>query len=145
MPQSVEVEFHTGLAEPLDHAARLLRKALRQGGRVCVATPQLDALARHLWSFEPREFMAHARPGVAATVWPRSPVWLLPAFTSGEGGAARPGIWVNLGADAPQQLDGCERLIELVATGAEAVEAGRQRWRQYKAQGLLPVVRFEGG
>ncbi len=141
----MEVEFHTGLAEPLDHAARLLRKALKQGGRVCVATPQLDALARHLWSFEPRDFMAHARPGVAAAVWARSPVWLLPAFDAPDGGAGRPGIWINLGADAPARLDGCDRLIELVAAGPGEVEGGRGRWRAYKARGLTPVVRFEGG
>lgn len=141
----MEVEFHTGLAEPLDHAARLLRKAVRQGGRVCLATPQLDALARHLWSAEPRDFFAHARPGVAAAVWRRSAVWLLPSFDEAVDGMARPAVWVNLGARAPEQVAGCDRLIELVAADAEAAEAGRLRWRQYKAGGLTPVLRFEGG
>jgi DNA polymerase-3 subunit chi len=140
----VEVEFHTGLAEPLEHTTKLLRKALRQGGRVCVATPQVEALVRHLWVFEAREFMAHARPGVAAAVWRRSPLWLLPTFDAEPGAGPRPAVWVNLGAEAPGALDGCERLIELVAGGADEVEAGRQRWRFYKAQGHTPVVRFDG-
>lgn len=140
----MEVEFHTGLAEPLEHATRLLRKALRQGSRVCVATPALDGLARHLWSFEPREFLAHARPGVAAGVWRRSPLWLLPAFDAEVEGGQRPSVWVNLGAEAPARIEGCERLIELVAGEPEAAEAGRRRWRHYKALGLAPVLRFDG-
>ena len=140
----MEVEFHTGLAEPLDHATKLLRKALRQSGRVCVATPQFEALARHLWSFEAREFMAHARPGVAAAVWQRSALWLLPDFGHPVEAVARPAVWVNLGAAVPEAYEGCERLIELVAAGPDEADAGRQRWRHYKAQGHTPVVRFDG-
>ncbi len=140
----MEIEFHTGLAEPLDHAARLLRKALRAGSRVCVASPHWEALSRHLWVSEPREFTAHARPGVAAAVWRRSALWLLPAFDAGVDASPRPTVWINLGADAPSRLDGCERLIELVGQAADDAAAGRQRWRAYKAQGLEPVVRYDG-
>jgi DNA polymerase-3 subunit chi len=140
----VEVEFHTGLAEPLDHASRLLRKAQRSGGRVCVVSPQWEALSRHLWVAEPREFMAHARPGVAASAWRRSALWLLPAFDAGVDASPRPTVWINLGADAPSRLDGCERLIELVGQAAADAAAGRQRWRAYKAQGLEPVLRYDG-
>ncbi len=140
----MEVEFHTGLAEPLDHAARLVRKALRGGGRVCVASPHWEALSRHLWVFEPREFVPHARPGVADAVWRRSALWLLPAFDPAVEAAPRPAVWVNLGADAPGGLDGCERLIELVAQEPEDVEAGRRRWRDYLLRGHTPVKRFDG-
>ena len=62
-----EVEFHTGLDDPLAHACKLLRKAVRQGSRVCVATPRPDRLSARLWSLEAREFPAHARPGSAAS------------------------------------------------------------------------------
>jgi len=34
-----EVAFHTGIADPLDYACRLLRKAYRQGARVAVHAP----------------------------------------------------------------------------------------------------------
>ena len=140
----MEVEFHTGLDEPLDHAVRLLRKALRAGGRACLVSPHWEALSRHLWVSEPREFMAHARPGVSAAVWSRSALWLLPAFDAGVDATARPTVWINLGADAPSRLDGCERLIELVGQADEDAAAGRQRWRAYKAQGLEPVLRYDG-
>ena len=140
----MEVEFHTGLAEPLDHAARLLRKALRAGGRVCVASPHWEALSRQLWVSEPGEFMAHARPGVSAAAWRRSALWLLPTFDTAFDGSPRPPVWVNLGADEPSRFDGCERLIELVARADEDVAAGRRRWRAYKAQGWEPVLRYDG-
>jgi hypothetical protein len=53
-------------------------------------------------------------------------------------------VWVNLGADAPGLLDGCERLIELVSQQPDEVDGGRLRWRAYKERGLRPVVRFDG-
>jgi DNA polymerase IIIc chi subunit len=140
----VEVEFHTGLAEPFEHLVRLLRKALRQDSRLCVVSPAVDALSRQLWSFESREFVAHARPGAAAAVWPRSALWLLPSFAHPAPGGTRPPVWVNLGAEAPESLEGCERLIELVAADAEATAAGRQRWKSYLARGHEPVLRFDG-
>ncbi len=143
----MEVEFHTGLAKPLDHATRLVRKALRAGSRVCVASPRWEAMSRHFWSFEAREFVAHARPGVAVAVWRRSPLWIVSDFS--DAGAAReaapcPGVWVNLGAGAPGLLDGCERLIELVSQQPDELDGARLRWRAYKEQGLRPVVRFDG-
>jgi DNA polymerase-3 subunit chi len=140
----VEVEFHSGLAEPLNHAARLLRKALRGGGRVCLASPHWAELSHRLWVSEAREFVAHARPGAAAGVWRRSPLWLLPSFDAAVDASPWPPVWVNLGADAPARVDGCERLIELVASAPDEAEAGRQRWRAYKARGWSPVVRFDG-
>jgi DNA polymerase-3 subunit chi len=143
----VEVEFHTGLAEPLDHAMRLVRKALRAGSRVCVFSPRWEVMSRQLWSFEAREFMAHARPGVAAAVWRRSPLWIVSGFADvlpARDAVPCPGVWVNLGADEPGGLDGCERLIELVSQQPDEIESGRLRWRSYKERGLRPVVRFDG-
>jgi DNA polymerase-3 subunit chi len=143
----VEVEFHTGLAEPLDHAMRLVRKALRAGSRVCVVSPRWEAMSRQFWSFEAREFLAHARLGVADTVWRRSPLWVVSGFAEARAAcdaAPCPGVWVNLGADAPGLLDGCERLIELVSQQPDEVDGGRLRWRAYKERGLRPVVRFDG-
>jgi DNA polymerase III subunit chi len=142
--RSVEVEFHSGLADPLEHAARLLRKAVRLGERVCVATPQLEALSRRLWSEPEREFFAHARPGAARGAWARSPVWLLPAFEAPPEGGPWPSVWVSIGAPlAPPEVP-CARLIELVAADDDGAQAGRERWRAYRARGWNPVKKFDG-
>jgi DNA polymerase III subunit chi len=138
-----EVEFHTGLDDPLAHACRLLRKAVRQGARVCVATPRPDRLSARLWSFEAEEFLAHARPGAAASAWARSPVWLVEDFAQAPVDG-RPAVWVSIAAAPAALLQGCERLVELVGSSPEESAAGRGRWKHYREQGLTPVKRFDG-
>ncbi len=132
-----EVEFHTGIPDPLDFTCRLLRKAVRQGVRVQVtAAPEtLAQLDRALWTFEERDFVPHARlPGAAAAVVRRSPLLLTPQPLAA---ADAPAVLVNLDADAPPDatLRGLERLIEVVGRDEAQAQAGRQRWREYKARG----------
>ena len=58
-----EVEFHTGLADPVRFACRLLRKAVRQGARATVTAPApaMALLDRELWTFDERDFVPHVR------------------------------------------------------------------------------------
>lgn len=129
-----EVEFHTGVADPLAFACRLLRKAVRQGVRVQVTAPAetLSALDRLLWTFEERDFVAHARvPGVPERVARRTPLWLSPTVQAGADGAPR--VLVNLGGDLPDAGAPVDRVIEIVA--AEDAAEARERWRAYKAMG----------
>ncbi len=131
-----EVEFHTGVADPLQFACRLLRKASRVGARVTVTAPPslLAALDRELWTFEERDFIPHVRmPGTAVEVAARTPIWLAAELPAG---AAAPRVVLNVGAAAPADLEGVERLIEIVAADPDEAEAGRARWRAYKAAGL---------
>lgn len=130
-----EVEFHTGVADRVGFACRLLRKAARQGARVLVTAPEpvLAELDRALWTFDERDFVPHVRvPGARAAVAARTPLWL--AAATGLPGAPR--LVLNLGAEAPADLSALDRLIEVVATEPDEVDAGRQRWRHYKAAGL---------
>jgi len=130
-----EVEFHTGVVDPLAYACRLLRKAYRSGARVLVTAPPatLALLDRALWTFEEREFLPHVRqPGAPEAVAARTPIWLAPRADL----PAVPPLLVNLGADAPADLSPFERLIEIVGSEAEEADRGRQRWRAYKARGL---------
>lgn len=130
-----EVEFHTGVADPVGFACRLLRKACRQGARVFVTAPEdlLAELDRALWTFDECEFVPHVRmPGARPALALRTPLWLgahaeLP-------GAPR--LVVNLGADAPAQPQALERLIEVVSAEPDDAERGRRRWRGYKLAGL---------
>ena len=128
-----EVEFHTGVDEPLVFACRLLRKAVRLGVHVQVTAPPdtLAALDRLLWTFEERDFVPHVRvPGAPARVARRTPLWLSSQVQSQDA----PRVLVNLGADMPDAGAPVDRVIEIVA--AKDAAAGRERWRAYKALGL---------
>jgi len=130
-----EVEFHTGVADRIGFACRLLRKAYRVGARVMVTGPVevLAALDRELWTFEERDFVPHLRvSGAASAVAARTPIWLV----DGEAPEAAPDVLVNLGAAAPADLSRFSRVIEVLSTEPEDEQAGRQRWRDYKARGL---------
>jgi DNA polymerase-3 subunit chi len=141
-----EVEFHTGVADPLGFACRLLRKAARQGVRLQVtALPQrLGELDRALWVFEERDFVPHVRmPGAPTAVARRTPIWLLARQIEGQDEAATPKVLVNLGAEPPHDLAALQRLIEIVGADAEEAAGGRERWRHYKVHGLQ--IKHHGG
>ncbi len=132
------VDFHTGVADPVHFACRLLRKAMRQGARLQVSAPEpvLAELDRALWIFDERDFIPHVRvPGPAADVLARTPIWLS-NLAPLQAGASGPRVLVNLGAEAGVDLSGYERLIEIVALDVDAAQAGRERWREYKARGF---------
>lgn len=133
-----EVEFHTGVADPVAFACRLLRKAYRKGSRVLVTAPAatLATLDRELWVFEERDFVPHLRVqgAVPAVLAARTPIWLAEAPPGAVDGA--PDVLVNLGAEMPADLQPFVRVIEVVGADAEAVQAGRQRWRTYAGRGL---------
>lgn len=139
------VDFHTGLADKLPYAFRLLRKAWRAGRRVVVTgdARQLAMLDQLLWTFDPAEFIPHARLRAGERPAPRlarTPLWL--AEQPADAGACD--VLVNLGpgllSDAPLPA----RTIELVAADADEVAAGRQRWRQHVAAGRQPVNHPQG-
>lgn len=130
-----EVEFHTGVADPLGFACRLLRKASRLGARIVCTAPAdtLAALDRALWAFEERDFVPHVRvPGAKPPLARRTPIWL-----AEDASVAEPGqVLVNLGAEGPAEPGGFARIIEIVGTDADEAAAARARWRAYKAAGL---------
>jgi DNA polymerase-3 subunit chi len=133
-----QVEFHTGVADSIGFACRLLRKAYRQGQRVAVSAPEstLGRLDRSLWTFDERDFVPHLRLGTGpldGAQLRRTPIWLLapgaPAL------ADSPPVQVNLGAELPAELPALTRLIEIVSADDAEAHAARERWRSYKAHG----------
>ncbi len=132
-----DVAFHTGIANPLDYACRLLRKAYRSGARVAVhAEPALiDRLDQALWTFEPLEFVPHAvLPRDAADVGrvALSPIVLV------KGEAVAPKacrVGVSLAGHPVADVGGFDRMIAIVGLDPEHREAGRLRWREYERAG----------
>lgn len=135
-----QVEFHTGVAEPVGFCCRLVRKAYRKGvGVVLVGDDEvLRSLDRALWTFDERDFVPHAwvdgpppddqrRAQLA-----RTPIWL---WRGGDLPAAHPSVLVNLGVDTLSLADSFDRVIELVSAEPDAAAAGRRRWRAWQAAG----------
>lgn len=131
-----EVEFHTGVGDALGFACRLLRKAYRSGARVTVTAPDatLAALDRELWTFEERDFVPHLRvaPSTPPALAARTPIWLV----GGDPPAGAPAVLVNVGAPVPAEPQRFARIIEIVSADPAETQAGRERWRRYKAAGL---------
>jgi DNA polymerase-3 subunit chi len=131
---AAEVEFHTGVADKVAFACRLLRKAYRKGARVVVTAPRevLATLDRELWTFDERDFVPHARIAQPGPVAARTPIWLV----DGEPPDGAPEVLVNLGAPRPDDPGRYARIIEIVSGEPDDADAGRRRWREYKAMGL---------
>jgi DNA polymerase III subunit chi len=131
-----KVEFHSGVADPLNFACRLLRKAYGAGAAVLVTAPAptLQALDRELWVFAAHEFVPHLRLQHGQrdnAALRRTPIWLCEHVPE----MSCPPVLVNLGADAPAQLDSFERIIEIVPTDPQERRRARVRWRDYEALG----------
>ena len=131
-----EVQFHSGLADPLGYACRLLRKSQRVGARVAVAgdAALLDRLDVELWTFEPGSFVPHLRVKAGQSVARRlqdTPIWLADDVAE----VPHHAVLVNLGPTLCTGFERFERLIELVGNDAEAAAAGRVRWQHFKSRG----------
>ena len=123
----MKVEFHSGVAEPLAHTCRLLRKAHAAGARVVVHGPGalLNQLDQALWTFDALSF-----------VRARTPTWLVDDVTV----IAERDVLVNLGSEMVEGWEAFARVIEVVAADEPAVQAGRQRWRRYKARQGVELI-----
>ena len=138
------LDFHTGVADKLDFACRLVRKAWRAGHRVVVtgAADQLSRLDVLLWTVDQHEFLPHARLGAGQPMSPelaRTPVWLADAADDAALGEAASTVLINLGPDVAAGWQAYARLIEIVANADDEAASGRQRWRQYQAAGASPI------
>lgn len=141
-----EVEFHTGLADPLDFACRLLRKAAARKARVVVhaAEPALQRLDQALWTFDALAFVPHAmlrdEVPAAARLARHTPVWLC----ADPSRAPHHEVLVNLGPDPAPGFESFGRLIELVGADAQAARSGRERWKYYSTRGYSMVHHSQG-
>jgi DNA polymerase-3 subunit chi len=130
----MKVDFHTGVADKLDHACRLLRKSQAAGAQVvvCGDRAMLDRLDTALWTFDALSFVPHARlrgtsPPSAAHA--RTALWLADEALR----AQHRSVLVNLGPAMAQGWQEFERVIEVVQSDDDDSAQGRRRWREYAA------------
>ncbi|MGE0659715.1 MAG: DNA polymerase III subunit chi [Reyranellaceae bacterium] len=129
-----EVSFYHLTRSTLEQTLpRLLEKAL-QGGARCVvlagSPERVEALNAHLWTYDAASFLPHgtARDGNAE----RQPIWLT---DQDENPNAASMLFLTDGAQSARMAD-YARCFELFDGRDEtAVEAARQRWKQYREAG----------
>jgi DNA polymerase-3 subunit chi len=145
----VKVEFHTGVADKLEHSCRLLRKTQVAGARVVVGGDGalLDRLDVLLWTFDALSFVAHARvrragAGALAATRQRSDLWL--ADDPSE--FPHRDVLINLGPEMVAQWEQFARVIEVVEASPQDSATARQRWRRYgQREGVELVNHSIGG
>lgn len=133
-----EVTFHFNAPEKTGYTCRLLRKAVASGAKVVVTGDggQLRELDVALWTFSALEFIPHCLGGASPpAVLAASPVVLSESPRS----APHQQVLVNLGGAVPEGFERFERLIEVVGTGDEDRQQGRQRWKHYADRGYAIV------
>lgn len=88
-----------------------------------------------LWTFADRSFIPH-EPVSSASAWDETPVLL----SAAEMPAAPPQVIVNLASALPPGVEQARRVVEIVDGDAARRQAGRQRFKQYRALGVEPVT-----
>lgn len=140
MPDAVEFHRAAGFPEG-DRLAPALALIARLATAPGAARPllvvagnatQARVLDDRLWSVDPALFLPHALAADADA----GAAWVLIA-APGEAPPAAP-VRLNLG-ESPL-LDAPGRVVEIVPQDERGRSAARQRWRDYQAAGLAPVM-----
>jgi len=138
-----DVVFHYGVADKLDYAIRLLRKAVRTGFRVRVALAPAEwaNFSARLWAMAPTGFVAHCDDHAPASLKRRSPVLL---GTSGVSDEPEVAVLLNLTDDMPEDPQRYEKILEVITTDPQDRQQGRARKRAYDSA-HCPVVMHDAG
>ncbi len=132
------IDFHTNIPDKIGYTCRLVRKARGADQKVVVYgdSAQLAALDQALWTFSEQDFLPHVMAGdeLAAQT---------PVILTSDADAPLPHhqVLVNLAAATPAHFARFERMFEIVSTGDEEVQSGRERYRQYQQRGY-PLTHF---
>lgn len=129
-----QIGFYHLLRLPLEQALpKLLDKALGAGLKVVVmagSPERVEHLNGHLWTYSDESWLPHgsARDGEAAL----QPIWL----TDRDENPNEAGVLVLCDGVMPTQVASYARCLDLFdGNDPEAVQAARERWKVWKAEG----------
>jgi DNA polymerase-3 subunit chi len=88
-----------------------------------------------LWTFADRSFIPHEPVGPESD-WEQSPVLLSAAREPPDA----PQLIVNLAATAPPGVERAQRVIEIIDAEPARRQAGRERFKRYRAMGIEPTT-----
>ena len=124
-------------------ACRVIDKAFEAEQRVLVwldnaaAVTSFDEL---LWTFAQDSFVPH-EPLTADSDWEAAPVQISCPGARGTGlvESAPPDVIVNLAGSIPGGRASARQIIEIIDAEPARRDAGRARFRQYRAEGVEPT------
>jgi DNA polymerase-3 subunit chi len=105
--------------------------------RVCIVAAsqeQAELLDEHLWQLPGERFVAHALADEASAA--HAPVVIATQTDDVPGQAS---VWLNLGTKALLPFPKGKELHEQVASDKEHKEQAREKFRQYRSNGVQPV------
>ena len=126
------VEFHFNAPDRLQAVCALAAQALAAGERMLIYAPEAEVAARLdrlMWTSPATGFVPHC--SVDDALAPDTPVLIARADEA----PADVSVLVNLAAECPPHFARFERLVEVIGTEEGEREAGRSRYREYKARG----------
>ena len=127
-----KVDFYTGSADKLRTACQLSHKAMQNGVRVILSTPDAathDALDKLLWHYPATAFIPHCRCDSedAASM----PVVL----NNGSEKFPHHDLLISLHDECTSFFSRFERVIEIISNDAEDSRLGRMRFKFYRDRG----------
>lgn len=132
------IEFYVlaaaGESARFDTACRLVDKARARGLNVWLRTgsdAQSGAIDRQLWTWRHGSFIAHRIHSPGRRLWPV-------LIGTGMPPATHRAVLLNLADSVPDELEGCERVIEIVDGRDEILSASRARYKVYRDRGYAP-------
>lgn len=127
-----KIDFYTGVNDKLHTACQLSHKAMQNGLRVLLHTPDqatADTLNKLLWEFPATAFIPHCLSSDAAAS--EMPVIIghqREPFPHSE-------LLISLHTDNLPFFSRFERVIEIVSKDAEDARSGRERYAFYRERG----------
>jgi len=138
-----QVDFHFNAPDKLPYVCRLLRKASGQGRRVGVLSDQETShlLNQLLWNLNGSDFVTHCLLADSPNMVEHSSV-ILGSIWEDLTALQQLDVYLNLNDSPPPNLEGIERLIEVV--GPEEIDkaSARHRWKHYSQLGFQ-INRFD--
>ena len=131
------IDFAFGAPDRLLTACEVVAKHYLAGHPVLVYSQNAKLLERFdqlLWKFDPTAFIPHAYANDPLAA--QTPVLLTGAAPEPSMASGGDAVWLlNLDEQCPATAAQFERILEIVPLDDEAVQAARQRWKHYKAEG----------
>jgi DNA polymerase III subunit chi len=127
-----KVDFYTGSNDKLRTVCQLSHKAMQNGVRVILSTPDSatnDALDRLLWHYPATAFIPHSRADAADAAL--SPVVL----DQGSEKFPHHELLISLHSECMPFFSRFERVIEIIGNDAEDSRLGRLRFKFYRDRG----------